>query len=76
MNDPTTITVGTPPVELGVGDRVRMEVPIPRPAWWRLVALWRWWTGPRSIEREYTVTSVVNSEIGIKPFAATPGEKS
>ncbi len=35
-----------------VGDKV--HIALPRPAWWRLIALWRWYKAPKF----YTITSV------------------
>jgi hypothetical protein len=58
--DEVTVTTATAH-GLEVGDVV--EFSVPRPRWWRLVALYRWWRDPmRKIGRR-VITSVVSSEL-------------
>ncbi len=46
------------PEGLVLGDVFTLWMPVHRPSWWRVVALWRWWRGQRGEVRRFTVTGV------------------
>lgn len=48
---------------LQVGDVVSIDLAIPRPPWWQLIALYRWWRNPLRELRTYTVVAAVQVDV-------------